>query len=357
VVTDWKIDPESIHIQESVGFGSFGKVYKAEYAGSPVTVKEIANPKNHGEIEREIILLAKIRSMCCVRFFGTYSIHENTYIVTEYIEGGSLMNLVVNGESALLGEEVKLKILRDIARGILFLHENNVIHRNLKSANCFVRSTAAEAPAHALVADFGLSKVVRPCSSDSDRLMTQGLGTPIYMAPEVFEERYTPKIDVYSFGVIVNELFSDQTPWSHLNTSFSNEILNLVRRGERPLMNFSDQRFPSAKSISSLINACWAQDPTARPHMHDVVNELDRLIEISIHSDTLLVSNLSEFQLEAQPNQHNIYHSHFYSCTNPSLPVQSSSSTLYSFNAPGGEDRLYATTQPPRPDSQLYHFG
>ena len=153
-------------------------------SGTPVAVKEMLQGVDEDEVEKEIQLLGKIRNPNCVRLLGIYRKdgEEKLFIVTEFIDGGDLSGVIYKRPGQKLNELVKLKIMRDVARGVSFLHENNIIHRDLKTDNCLIRTVDPSASSFAVVADFGISKIATNMGEAGSNL-TVGVGTPVYMAP------------------------------------------------------------------------------------------------------------------------------------------------------------------------------
>lgn len=154
-------------------------------SGTPVAIKEmyhISDNSDENAVEREILLLAKIHNPYCVRLLGISKEKpedEKFCLITEYVDEGDLTH-VLKKYPKELSELTKLKILRDVACGITFLHENNIIHRDVKTDNCLVRTVNPESSQMAVIADFGISKLVHKFG---EKESTKGLGTPVYMAP------------------------------------------------------------------------------------------------------------------------------------------------------------------------------
>merc|ERR1712137_173518 len=277
-IQQWLINPSTIKLEKEIGCGAFGKVWRGTMSGTPVAIKEMRQASKEEEIEKEIHLLSKIHNPNCVRLLGIYKEEDKgkLFIVTEFIEGGDLHD-VVERSGRILSEEIKLKIIRDVARGVAFLHENHIIHRDLKTDNVLIRSTAPGASQYAVVADFGISKFA-PNLGSAGAMHTLAVGTPVYMAPECFRNDYTTKLDVYSFGILFNEVFSCERPWCHIDTQWNSEIHNRVDNGERPRFNFTKEECPHKEEIEDIISQCWIGDPNQRPDMKAILRQIEELV-------------------------------------------------------------------------------
>jgi len=156
----------------------------------------------------------------------------------------------------------------NVARGMEFLHSCNLIHRDLKSNNLLVRnivSTFAEVK----ICDFGLSRVV-----DRSKLMTGNVGTVSWIPPEIFEKKqYNEKCDVYSFGIILWELYYRKVPFSEISAF---EIPLYVIDGKRPPLT---KELP--KGYSKLMKACWFGKSSRRPSFTQIIKALTKMQQIS----------------------------------------------------------------------------
>jgi len=124
--------------------------------------------------------------------------------------------------------------------------------------------------------DFGLSKILRNSSPDSDEMyeMTGETGSLRYMAPEVADARpYNHKADVYSYGMILWELLAAEKPFNNLSREQFYE--QVVHGGERPHLN--RKKWP--EEIVQLISNCWSFEPEVRPNFSEVVLKLDAVLK------------------------------------------------------------------------------
>ena len=154
-----------------------------------------------------------------------------------------------------------------------YLHTKNLIHRDLKTNNLLVDQFWS-----CKVADFGIS-TVRPTIT---REMTV-IGTPVYMAPEVLRKnKYSEKADVYSFAIVLMEIFTGNLPYSHAPFDKMNQaqlMFQIVENHVRPIIEGVHP------AIHHLIEECWNRDPRLRPSFSEIVQRLDRL-DAEMSSDT-----------------------------------------------------------------------
>ena len=148
--------------------------------------------------------------------------------------------------------------------GRKYLHGCNVIHRDLKTQNLLVNSEW-----HCKVSDFGISKV-------KNQTMTMTcIGTPLYMAPEVLQHsRYSEKADVYSFGIVLVELFTGKPAYAALKdrgVSDGQIIFKMVVEGYRPDLDGLPH------SLQELAGECLHQKPAIRPSFQEIHRRLTRL--------------------------------------------------------------------------------
>jgi serine/threonine-protein kinase TNNI3K len=206
-----------------------------------------------------------------VRFVGFCL--EPLSIVTELSPVGSLYDALYHltdprVEAGMTDGRVKTRIAVGVADGMSFLHASGVTHADLKPHNVLLWNDFTPK-----ISDFGLSVVRFVAQSSSAVVATGAVGTCVYMAPELVhgEAAPTPECDVYSFGVLLNELVSEDQPFAHafrtgrLAGRGPLAAAELACRGERP--HISDTT-PSA--IAEVVRACWAPVPADRPSFERV---------------------------------------------------------------------------------------
>ena len=198
--------------EEPLGSGTNGTVFLVERksTGRLFAAKVLKKPADL-QFLRELSILRSLRYPSIVHFFGfsATDFNDENYptIITEYIKGGSLYDLlerVHKGTSSLSSTE-KMIILIGIALGMDHLHNHAIIHRDLKFHNVLLNDDLTPK-----ICDFGESKSF---SNEIDNGQCEIVGTPFFMAPEIINgNHYSYPVDVYSFGVIAYFIYTDQFP-------------------------------------------------------------------------------------------------------------------------------------------------
>ncbi|XP_007025940.2 PREDICTED: putative receptor-like protein kinase At4g00960 isoform X2 [Theobroma cacao] len=197
---------------KKIGKGGFGFVYKGKLPdGQVVAVKRLSGNSGQGEQEfkNEVLLMVKLQHKNLVRLLGFSLEKKERIIIYEFVPNSSLDNFIFDPiKRLLLNWEKRYKIIKGIARGILYLHQDSqyrIIHRDLKAANILL-----DAEMNPKISDFGMAKlfVVDQTQADTRRIV----GTYGYMAPEYARKgHFSVKSDVYSFGVLVLEIVSGKS--------------------------------------------------------------------------------------------------------------------------------------------------
>lgn len=287
-----------------LGEGNFGKVYVAKYVNRSdieynfstssnsnkrnleinkeyaakiirVNVNKGFTGKDQMKLMRESTILHKLDHPSIVKFYGVnfQSFDQTTKlepaIITEFLPNGSLLKIIhfrnkIKSPNFNWDSTMKYICLVGIANAMKYLHEQGFIHRDLKSENILMDENF-----NPKICDFGLSRCFPETLSTS---VTNGIGTPIYMAPELFDCGFqiNEKVDVFAFAVLAYEIVSEKVPYSELPKDITYYALgNRIVNGYRP-------RYPNGfpEKLKGLIDQCWSQNPSERPSFEEIFTKL-----------------------------------------------------------------------------------
>ncbi len=191
-------------IKHAVGYGGFGEVYYATSdSGREVALKFVQSAE---QVElRGIQHCMNLKSPHLVMIFDVrYSDAGEPVVIMEFVSGPSLRDLM-NDAPQGMGPQKTAYLIREIAKGLDYLHECGIVHRDLKPGNIFYED------GYVKIGDYGLSKQIG-ASQNSAHTIT--VGTVHYMAPEIGSGRYDRSIDIYALGVMLYEMLTGSLPFS-----------------------------------------------------------------------------------------------------------------------------------------------
>ncbi|KAL4437438.1 hypothetical protein ABPG75_004577 [Micractinium tetrahymenae] len=268
--SDWEIRPDELEVVKRpdgsdwlLGSGGFGKVYKGLRHGvQPVAVKIIptrGDPTSAAalnEARREIAILRACRDVNIVQFVGAHLGPEETWLVTEYLEGGDLMRNIAAGRVSWYRRGKKIAL--DVARGLVFLHSRRIAHFDVKSPNVLLARDGT-----AKIADVGMAKVL------NRDYVTGVVSTLAWSAPEMlWGAKCTEKADIYSFGIVLWEICSGEAP----------------ERGRLRDLSVPEE---CPAEVRQIILECLEARPSLRPTALQLVERLGRAPGAPPHGVTL----------------------------------------------------------------------
>ncbi|KAI9332989.1 kinase-like domain-containing protein [Obelidium mucronatum] len=238
---------------ELIGRGSYGEVYKGIKLSTNTTVAiKVIDFEDTGddieEIRREISILAELHSDHVTRYFGSYVEGSKLWIVMEYCAGGSCLDLIKLGP---LPESQIGHILRETLQGLHYIHSQNKIHRDIKSANILLTSSG-----NVKLADFGVSAQVTATITKKNTFC----GTPFWMAPEVIvRSAYNSKADIWSLGITAIELATGLPPYANVHPM---KVLFMIPKNDPS----------SIGPIQDFVAQCLTTRATERPSAQQLLN-------------------------------------------------------------------------------------
>ncbi|KAD4982619.1 hypothetical protein E3N88_19290 [Mikania micrantha] len=273
-----------------LGQGGFGAVYKGKLIdGHEIAVKRLARNSQQGDMEfkNEILLVSKLQHRNLVRLLG-FSIERNErLLIYEFVPNASLDRFIFDPtNNALLDWEMQYNIIKGIAKGLLYLHEDSrliIIHRDMKASNVLL-----DEEMNPKIADFGMARLFNPEETQGDT--SHVVGTYGYMAPEyVLHGHFSVKSDVFSFGVLVLEMITGQVNKYFMNGENSENLLSYAWKSwhNGTILDIIDPTLKNGSGLSHDITRsihiallCVQENAINRPTMDSVVLKLHSFTDV-----------------------------------------------------------------------------
>ncbi|KAL3513914.1 hypothetical protein ACH5RR_026631 [Cinchona calisaya] len=295
---------EDFNSNHCIGVGGNGSVFKAKMPnGQLVAVKKLHTPETIGlsnlieGFRNEIRALTEIRHRNIVKLYGFCSHALHSFLVYEFLEGGSLLDMLSKDEKAMEFKWItRISILKDVANALAYMHHDcspPIIHRDISSKNVLLDT---ENRGH--VSDFGSAKFLKPHSSN----WTAFAGTYGYAAPELaYTMKVNEKCDVYSFGVLALEVIMGKHPSDFISYIFSTSSASMLKSlDHKMLKDVLDKRISSPSIevaeqvllVTKLAISCVHPTPQFRPTMQQVSVQLSRKISTSKGLSSVTIGEL-----------------------------------------------------------------
>ncbi|KAF8139574.1 kinase-like domain-containing protein [Mycena galopus ATCC 62051] len=272
---DWMITSFEVEYGPEIGAGGFGTVYRGTWNRTDVAIKVLQNmaavTPSLVLLQQEIDIWLTLRHPNVLQFLGANTLDNTPFLVMPYIRTNARQFL-----QECPGYD-PVYILRDVSRGMQYLHSRKICHGDIKGINILVEDSG-----RSLLCDFGLSRVKADITGRTAQITNNMGGSRNWMAPELLAGAL-PKIpsDIYAFGMTLYELYTGDNPLSGIaHTDFIELVFRLGIRPERP---DHDDVPKLSDPLWTLAEQCWLQDPKARPstgQIHDlIVDVISQLVE------------------------------------------------------------------------------
>ena len=315
------IIPQELRQEKEIDRGSFGSIFAGKLNDVPVAIKHVGNlskgsslsyPQVFRAMRLELSIASILTHPNIVQFHGISAYFpmeaeddDKFYLgfVFELCSAGSLFSHIhKKGTFKDRGFLEKMVIARDIACGMSYVHEHNIVHRDLSTRNVLLTSNL-----QVKIADFGCARRIVGEAYDSTTIS----GSPAYMPPEQLQGRMlTLKVDVWALGVCIWELINEQIPWSDRNCNDRKGLAKHVAVGGgrlRPMPVSKHSPATNCAANAIMEGACQAS-VEKRYSMAQMYQHLARLVEDSEAEATRLVADEQRLETLLQ---------RFYSKHNP----------------------------------------
>ena len=244
-------------VLNDLGQGSFGKVKRVRHKKlNEMRAMKIVN-KRETTSTNEIEVLRKISHPNIINIFEIFEDNYQYYIMSEFCEGGELFDAITN--KGYYNEIEAAKIMKQILEAVNYLHDNGVVHRDLKPENIMLLSNQTDLK----LIDFG-TVVQKP---KRGKCLKRFIGTSYYIAPEVIQENYNEKCDIWSCGVILYILLCGYPPFNGVS---NRDIYNSIQFSR---VNFKkDEWYDISQEAVQLITSMLDKNPETRPHANECLN-------------------------------------------------------------------------------------
>jgi serine/threonine protein kinase len=200
-------------------------------------------------------------------------------MILNYCKNRDMKNYLSNSKK-YLNYKSKIKYLLKIARGLLDIHNAGKVHKDFHSGNILLRS-------YPLISDLGMCQ---PANNEKQSVKQEGIyGVLPYMAPEVLRGyQYTKASDIYSFGIMMNEYISEETPYNNIPHNYALSIK--ICKGLRPnIFKYAP------KLLANLITKCWDAKAENRPTAKELYQKLKKWHETK-HIDDEIYSQMEKYK-------------------------------------------------------------
>nr|XP_010312974.1 MAP3K epsilon protein kinase isoform X1 [Solanum lycopersicum] len=268
---------------DEIGKGAYGRVYKGLDLenGDFVAIKQVSLENIAQEdlnvIMQEIDLLKNLNHKNIVKYLGSLKTKSHLFIILEYVENGSLANIVKPNKFGPFPESLVAVYISQVLEGLVYLHEQGVIHRDIKGANILTTKEGL-----VKLADFGVATKL----TEADVNTHSVVGTPYWMAPEVIEmSGVCAASDIWSVGCTVIELLTCLPPYYDLQPMPA--LFRIVQDDHPPI---PDSLSPA---ITDFLRQCFKKDARQRPDAktllsHPWIQNSRRALQSSLrHSGTI----------------------------------------------------------------------
>lgn len=256
-----KGDPaKNFDLLECLGEGTYGSVYIAfdKKSGEQVALKVVKLDNDEEEVQQEIDCMRMCTTPYVLKLFSAYESldHTHVYMGMEICEAGSVNDLMFATDQTLNEQQIR-DVAAGITLGLQYVHDKNIIHRDIKAGNILLNVAG-----QVKLADFGVSALVQ---SRFERCHT-AIGAPFWMSPEcISEEPYDGRTDIWSLGITLIEMAEGRPPNSHIHPM---RALFLIPTQPPPKFTVPDKW---SRDLRAFVRACLTRAHDDRPSAQELI--------------------------------------------------------------------------------------
>ncbi|CDS42021.1 STE20:SPS1 proline alanine rich protein [Echinococcus multilocularis] len=317
----WPVTRTAYEIVKSIGQGATSVVHEAlckplnrRCAMKIINLDKSSTSASLEEINREIKSMKNMKNENIVAYHASFVDKTELCIVMDLCQRGSLLDVIKFIQSkrdityGVFDEYTIATILRDVLRGLAYIHEGGLVHRDLKCGNLLVKDDGVIQIADFGVAGFLASQPLSETGSIGPRRFTF-VGTPCWMAPEVMQQTggYNHKADIWSIGITTIEMATGQAPYAKYAPM---KVLMLTLKNEPPdidtVATVSNQYVEYGHKFRKFTRSCLTKDPNQRPTARELFSH--SYIKSKAKDRELLCRVLLSGEVPTPPLKQNRHH-------------------------------------------------
>lgn len=246
-------DPSEIfEVHDILGEGAYGKVYSATHKASNIqlAIKQVlVSGSQKDDLRREIDILKKCKNKNIVQLYGCCIKDNYLWILMEYCGLGSVLDVINTIKKTLTEQQISAVVAYTVL-GLIYLHREGIIHRDMKAGNILITDEG-----FVKIADFGVSSQLGGAASKAKTVV----GTPLWMSPEVLEgSKYDGKADIWSLGVSAIEMADGHAPFHDVPIM---DAMYKIASGDPPSLQNPSKW---SQNFNDFLKCCLVKDPAGR---------------------------------------------------------------------------------------------
>ena len=244
------------------------KITKEKFAIKIYTKEFLLDPQKRNVVKNEINILKQLDNEYIMKLYEEIDTPNYLYLVLEYINGIPLIDILRNEKNGYLSQKRSIKLMTQVIKGIIYLHDKNIYHRDIKLENILVMKNDL-----IKIIDFGFAV---KCNRDSYQKLF--CGTPSYMAPELLnKEKYIPYYsDIWSLGVLFYSMLYGRFPFDRNDKYLLEDNDDFFDKITVIELNFDDE-IKVDDNIKNLFRKIFVADPTERIALNEILEEISNI--------------------------------------------------------------------------------